>query len=413
MNDQGLAADSNNSSVSTDRSEAILMSSFPRSNKTFAEFFAGIGLMRMGLEVEGWSVAFANDIDEQKKLMYETHFGIDKDRFLLGDVHELSVKSIPTVTLATASFPCNDLSLAGARNGLSGQHSSAFWGFVNLLSAMNERKPPLILIENVPGFLSLHGGADFRKAMRALNQLGYDVDPFIIDAALFVPQSRKRLFVVGTLRYDRAQKCTPHLFANSELRPPNLTDFVLSNSDIYWSIRDLPSPFTKRLSLTDIIEPLSESASEWWSRERAEYLLSQMSPKHRSTADAMISKETWSYGTVFRRVRNSKSMAELRVDGLAGCLRTPRGGSGRQILFKAGKDQYFVRLLTPRECARLMGADNYKIESTQNQALFGFGDAVCVPVISWIVRNYLNPVLEERDLGNSQSTDAKKEAAFA
>jgi DNA (cytosine-5)-methyltransferase 1 len=134
----------------------------------------------------------------------------------------------------------------------------------------------------------------------------------------------------------------------------------------------------------------------WWSRERAEYLLNQMSPKHRAEAEAMIQGRDISYGTVFRRVRNGRSMAELRTDGIAGCLRTPRGGSGRQILFVAGKGQFAVRLLTPRECARLMGADDFVIKVPLNQALFGFGDAVCVPVIEWIANNYLNPLWEDR-----------------
>ena len=88
-------------------------------------------------------------------------------------------------------------------------------------------------------------------------------------------------------------------------------------------------------------------------------------------------------------------MAELRTDTIAGCLRTPRGGSGRQILFAGGKGRYAVRLLTPRECARLMGADDFKITVPLNQALFGFGDAVCVPVIRWIAENYLTPAWEK------------------
>jgi DNA (cytosine-5)-methyltransferase 1 len=138
-----------------------------------------------------------------------------------------------------------------------------------------------------------------------------------------------------------------------------------------------------------------EKSTLWWSRQRAEYLLNQMSDKHRVIADKMIAGEKNSYGTVFRRVRNGRSMAELRVDGIAGCLRTPRGGSGRQILFKAGKGQYSVRLLTPRECANLMGAEEFKILVPQNQALFGFGDAVCVPVIRWITKNYLTPAWKE------------------
>ena len=85
-------------------------------------------------------------------------------------------------------------------------------------------------------------------------------------------------------------------------------------------------------------------------------------------------------------------MAELRTDGIAGCLRTPRGGSGRQILFAAGEGRFNVRLLTPRECARLMGAAGFTLKVPLNQALFGFGDAVCVPVIEWIANNYLNPL---------------------
>jgi len=106
----------------------------------------------------------------------------------------------------------------------------------------------------------------------------------------------------------------------------------------------------------------------------------------------MIQANSIRYGTVFRRIRNAKSMAELRTDGVAGCLRTPRGGSGRQILLAAGKGRFAVRLLTPRECACLMGADDFKLKIPLNQALFGFGDAVCVPVIEWIARHYLNSV---------------------
>lgn len=86
-------------------------------------------------------------------------------------------------------------------------------------------------------------------------------------------------------------------------------------------------------------------------------------------------------------------MAEIRSDGIAGCLRTPRGGSGRQILVAAGWGRVGVRLLSPRECARLMGADDYIVNVPLNQALFGFGDAVCVPVIEWIARNYLTPLI--------------------
>lgn len=364
--------------------------------RVFAEFFAGIGLMRMGLERQGWSLAFANDIDPQKFRMYKGHFGDVGGHFVLGDVHHLTPEQLPAITLATASFPCNDLSLAGSRGGLNGKESSAFWGFIRVLEGMGERKPPLVLLENVTGFLSSHGGTDFAAALSALNRLGYGVDPFILDASRFVPQSRQRLFVVG-VRDDRrsiSEVPRPHRFFESEIRPKALADFIFTHQEIRWVLRDLPTPSLSEIRLETILEDLPPDAQEWWSAERAAYLLNQMSLRHRAVADRMIAGGEWSYGTVFRRVRHGKSMAELRTDGIAGCLRTPRGGSGRQILFKAGYGHYAVRLISSREAARLMGADEYTISVPLNQALFGFGDAVCVPVIEWIAAHYLNPLAD-------------------
>lgn len=351
--------------------------------------------MRMGLEREGFTTLFANDIDAQKQQMYKGHFCPDPCVFVLGDVHDLDGQDIPDIDLATASFPCNDLSLAGSRGGLAGAQSSAFWGFVEVLKGMGSRRPSLVLLENVVGFLTSKGGHDFRDALFALNKQGYSVDAFVVDAARFVPQSRQRLFVVGTKTKGPTNRTVQSRFLQSELRPAALADFVLMHPAIDWSVRLLPPLPTACRKLSDLIEDPPLDSGLWWSQERAEYLLHQMSDKHRAAAERMMSGPDWSYGTVFRRVRNGRSMGELRTDGLAGCLRTPRGGSGRQILFCAGQGSYRVRLLTPRECARLMGADDYNITVPMNQALFGFGDAVCVPVIQWIARHYLRPALSE------------------
>jgi DNA (cytosine-5)-methyltransferase 1 len=364
--------------------------------KTVAEFFAGIGLMRMGLERAGWRVVWANDIDEDKMKMYRGHFTDDDAHFHLGDVHTINPDDIPVVALATASFPCNDLSLAGARRGLAGQNSGAFWGFVNAIKGMGNHRPPLVMLENVPGFLTSHNGNDFSDACLALNQLGYAVDAFIIDAALFVPQSRRRLFLIGKHEKRTVVRVTETpTFYESQCRPLALAEFILLHPEIWWSLGNLPTIADTKRGIVEILEDLPENSACWWSKQRAEYLLNQMSEKHKAIADRMIAGEKMTYGTVFRRVRYGRSMAELRTDGIAGCLRTPRGGSGRQILFAAGKGQYAVRLLTPKECARLMGADDFRIMVPLNQALFGFGDAVCVPVIHWIADNYLTPTLKE------------------
>ena len=297
--------------------------------------------------------------------MYKENFG--EEHFLLGDIHKLSTADAPDCALFTASFPCNDLSVAGARNGLNGKQSSAFWGFVRLLREMKSRRPPLILLENVPGFLTSHRGEDFRSALEALNKLGYVCDAFMLDASSFVPQSRLRLFVVGAqgLPAEPVSGLTP-----SAARPAKLADFVLSHPTLRWNIRPFPLPRPKRITLEDILEDLPEDSPMWWNRERAEYFVNQLSAKHSAVAARMISQPRTSYGTAFRRIRKGKSMAELRVDGIAGCLRTPRGGSGRQILFKAGLGQYSARLLSPRECARLQGVPDasFRIDVSSNDS---------------------------------------------
>ena len=365
--------------------------------KAFAEFFAGIGLMRIGLEKEGWAIAFANDIAADKYKMYSEHFRDTKSHFVLDDIHKLSADIVPTVALATASFPCNDLSLAGMRKGLAGKESSAYWGFVRILDEMGGRRPPLVLLENVAGFLTSHDGRDFQSALLALNRLGYAVDPMIIDAARFVPQSRVRLFVIGCRQNGQGMwkvKETPS-FYESDVRPRPLAEFILCHPEIVWNIRNMPSLPTNAPALPDILENLPDNSTFWWNDTRRDYLISQMSEKHAAQLKKMMAGAQQSFGTVFRRIRKGRSMAELRTDSVAGCLRTPRGGSARQILIQAGRDRVKVRFLTPRECARLMGADDFVIQADFNKALFGFGDAVCVPVVAWIGRNYLNPLAEE------------------
>ena len=343
--------------------------------------------------------------------MYSRHFRDNSSHFVLGDIHKLSATEIPTVTLATASFPCTDLSLAGSRNGLSGRESSAFWGFTRILEDLAERKPPFVLLENVTGFLTSHQGNDFRIAMQKLNTLGYSVDAFILDAVRFVPQSRQRLFVVGVQNAPTSHAAISPITQaeiESDVRPKALANYIVQHqSDIRWCIRQFPIPPKQHVRLDTILEDVPHDSSIWWTATRASKLLNQMSAKHRCTAEGMIVRDSWSYGTVFRRMRVSKetgkkqSMAELRTDGIAGCLRTPKGGSAKQILFKAGFGQYHVRLLTPREAARLMGADDYILPNSHDSAYFGFGDAVCVPVVQWVAQNYLDTLVEE----NSDSTD--------
>src|SRR5262249_49036690 len=98
---------------------------------TAAEFFAGIGLVRLALENQSWKVLWANDIDPDKAEMYCANFG--KADLVVGDIHAIDAADIPACTLYSASFPCQDLSIAGEMAGLNGKESGAFWGLIKIL----------------------------------------------------------------------------------------------------------------------------------------------------------------------------------------------------------------------------------------------------------------------------------------
>ena len=171
---------------------------------TFAEFFAGIGLVREAIEPLGWKCAFANDISHAKAEMYDARFGL-RD-FVIEDIRRVTAQSLPAnIDLATASFPCIDLSLAGNRAGLAGEHSGTIWPFLELLTTRSRQggPPPAVLLENVTGFLSSHGGRDLAAVCERLAALGYVIDLVVVNARWFTPQSRPRLFVLG-MRADAA-----------------------------------------------------------------------------------------------------------------------------------------------------------------------------------------------------------------
>src|ERR1700761_5254761 len=137
---------------------------------TFYEFFAGGGMARLGLG-EGWSCGFANDFDRVKAATYRANFADAGAHFHEGDVWKLSAADLPGhADLAWASSPCQDFSLAGARAGLAGGRAGALLGFWRLMEALvaEGRAPRAIVIENVVGLLTSHGGRDFEALGRAL-----------------------------------------------------------------------------------------------------------------------------------------------------------------------------------------------------------------------------------------------------
>lgn len=364
---------------------------------TVAEYFAGIGLVRMGLEPVGWRVVWANDISAKKYELYKDFFPQSNDHYIVGDVFEVNPTTVLQTTLATCSFPCIDLSLAGNMDGIGGEHSSAFWGFINVLKTQGSAAPPLVLVENVPGWLYSNKGEDFRLTIQALNQLGYICDVFTLDALRFTPQSRLRVFVIGT-KFPLGDKNSQLIFHRpSSLLSDRLKKSILANLDLDWFYNDLPEPPQLRTGgLSKVIEEMDDADERWWSDSEVERHLEMMEQTHYQRVLSLQNYEETSYRTFFRRRRKGHQRAEVRRDDLSGCLRTAVGGSGKQFLIKVEKHKVRMRAMTPREYARLQGVpDDCPIRINGVQALTGFGDAVCVPAITWIAENALNPLVEK------------------
>ncbi len=366
-----------------------------------AEYFAGIGLMAAALEPRGFEVRWANDIEIAKRDLYVANRPKSADKFHLGDVRVVTGSDMPTsLELATASFPCVDLSLAGNRKGLEGEQSGMFWEFARVLDEMGDDRPRVVLLENVHGFATSRNGRDLREALQRLNRLGYSADIIAINARHFVPQSRPRMFVVGIKGElpNFARSGTPPI---SDARPLWVRDIHISNSDLRMHHVVLPALPQGPNDLKSVVQKINPTDSRWWDPERVDKFVNSLRPAHVDRLAELRARESMSFRTAYRRTRRGVATWEIRADDIAGCLRTTGGGSSKQALVQAGRGKVNIRWMTPLEYARLMGAGGYKTRArSDNQALFGFGDAVVVDVIAWIADNYLLPTL--RPLASAQ-----------
>ena len=357
-----------------------------------AEFFAGMGLVRKGLEQAGFSVVFANDNDPAKRGLYAENF--DDSHFLLGDVtdpHIVSGEAVPDVVLATASFPCTDLSLAGNRAGLVGADSGTFWGFARVLREMGARRPGVLVLENVPSLATSNSGQDLVTVLTELNAQGYLCDMVILDARWFVPQSRPRLFIVAS----QTPLSDPGDWTPSTLRPPWMRALVQAHPNLKMQACRLPMPPLTTDTLASIVERLPENHDRWWEPDRLTRFLDSLSATQSKRLLHMQASPALRWATAYRRTRGGVATWEIRADQIAGCLRTARGGSSKQALVEAGHGDVRVRWMTPLEYARLQGAGDLKLSaSRENRALFGLGDAVCVPAMAWLGSNYLQPLVD-------------------
>lgn len=368
----------------------------------FYEFFCGGGMARAGLG-ENWECLFANDIDEGKANSYRRNWS--SDHLKVDNVANIEVNELPgNADLAWASFPCQDLSLAGNGAGLNGDRSGTFWHFFNLIKKLRgeNRAPKIVVLENVYGALTSNKGNDFLTICKALIEENYIVGAVVINASDFLPQSRPRLFFIAVekdsidLSFALQDLPDPKWHPKALLSIYEKMDEKVKGAWLWWR---LPHPKDRQYDLIDILEKEPTSVN-WNSSEQTERLIALMLPLHKAKLEAMKSKGGSFVGAIYKRTRLDNNgikgqRAEIRFDNLAGCLRTPGGGSSKQTIMLVNNNEVKSRLLSSREMARLMGLpDTYILPERYSEAYHLLGDGVAVPVVSHITQFILEPLIQ-------------------
>jgi DNA (cytosine-5)-methyltransferase 1 len=351
----------------------------------FYEFFAGGGMARLGLG-DRWECLFANEWCEKKAATYRANFPPARE-LRVDDIWSLDAAALPgKPMLAWASFPCQDLSLAGNGAGLEGSRSGALIKFWGLMQELNEegRGVPIVVLENVVGALTSNAGRDFRAIVKLAREVGYRIGGLTIDASLFVPQSRPRLFLIAVARH------APKGEASDTWHPPQMQAAAAETPDwIWWN---LPTPPPRTDDLASRIE-----AGDWHPNEKTQRILAMMSPLNVRKVEEAQRSGRRVIGTVYKRIRVEGGVriqrAEARFDGISGCLRTPAGGSSRQTVIEVDGPLVRTRLMTPRESASLMGLPKtYRLPERPNDAYQLAGDGVAVPAVAWLEEHLLRPL---------------------
>lgn len=374
---------------------------------TYYDFFAGGGMAGLGLGPD-WDCLFANDIDSKKAASYRAnHHG--GSALLLRDVAQVGLEELPgAADLVWASFPCQDLSLAGNGAGLAGKRSGMFKPFWQLMRGLHSegRGPKIIALENVYGAITSNGGRDFATLAAAFSGLGYRFGAVVVDAVHFLPQSRPRFFMVG-VRGDLAISDAFTTDGPSGLwHPPALVEGcnLLSNAAAArWQWWHLPTPPARNINLAALIEERPTGVA-WHTKAETTKLLDMMTDHNRQKVDAAGQSGERVVGTIYKRTRADAlgvkhQRAEVRFDQIAGCLRTPAGGSSRQTIMVVEGRRVRSRLLSTREAASLMGLpESYILPERYNEAYKLAGDGVAVPVVRHLASAIFEPVLRRNRL---------------
>jgi DNA (cytosine-5)-methyltransferase 1 len=323
-------------------------------NYKFIDLFAGIGGFRSGFEKHDCECVFTSEIDSHAQEMYDLNYG-DK---VHSDITQIDEKEIPNHDILLAGFPCQPFSIAGEKKGFNDTRGTLFFDIKRILK---EKKPKVVVLENVKHFKSHDKGNTIKVVLTALQELGYTTNWQVLNAKDFgVPQNRERTIIVGAL---------------------NGVEFDFSKLE-----KKAPIAIKEILEEHDAFEYLDES----------EYTLIENPKKQPS-------------GLIFAGYRNknmrTKGVREntehlSRVHKQPNRIYSSEGthptlssqeSAGRYYIYHQEK----VRKLTIKECYRLMGfPDDFKLIGSKAKLYNRIGNSIVIPMVEEIARQVKVQILE-------------------
>ena len=155
--------------------------------------FAGAGGMDLGFKNAGYDIVWANDIDADSVKTYQRNIG---DHIYHGDIEKIRNNKIPSdIDIVIGGFPCQGFSIANKSRHIDDSRNKLY---KQMLRIIKDKKPKYFVAENVGGILNLGKGAVIQKIIKDFKSIGYKVDYKLLNAADYgVPQSRKRVFIIG------------------------------------------------------------------------------------------------------------------------------------------------------------------------------------------------------------------------
>lgn len=298
------------------------------------DLFAGIGGMRLGFEKAGFDIVYSNDIDKYACITYRTNFGEIDER----DIRSVNPDQLPEFDILLAGFPCQPFSMIGKRDGLQDSRGQLFNEVVRFLNA---RDPQAFVLENVKNLIKHNKGGTYKFIKTALENAGsgYRIFEKVLDSKNFgVPQHRERVYIVG-------------------IKDPEINFVFPGKSSL---------PGKEKLK-----EILNDSVPE-------KYYLSQKYYEGLMAHKKRHAKKGSGFGCEI-----------LNPDGVSNTIVCGNMGRERNLIQGTldTKNEWGVRKLTERECARLQGfPDWFKIPVSTTQAYKQFGNSVSVPVIREVAK---------------------------